>query len=89
MNLTDATRMIVAESVALPDLMRVARYAHDELAAGRRVSHATLRWMLREAGLMGVFDTIKQRHGTDVVKDMVLLLDREINRHVLTAGASA
>ena len=51
MNLSDTTRMILAESVVWPDLMRVTRDVYDELSAGRQVPHTALRWMLREAGL--------------------------------------
>lgn len=80
MNLTDATRMILAESAALPDLMRVTRHAYGELSTGRQVPRSTLRWVLREAGLAGVFDVLKHKHGVNVVKDMILVLDREAGR---------
>ena len=81
MNLIEATRLVMAESAARPDLMRVTRHAYDELSAGREVPHTTLRWMLREAGLSGVFNALDQRHGAEVVKDMILVLEHEIDRH--------
>ena len=78
--------MILAESVVLPDLMKVARYVYDESSAGRQVPHATLRWMVREAGLNGVFKVLAQKYGLDSVKDMILVLGREIDRQVLAGS---
>lgn len=75
---TDATHMILAESAALPNLTRVARHVHAELSRGRRVSPTTVRWMIREAGLAGVFNVLKEKHGTDVVKNMILVLEPEV-----------
>ncbi len=86
MNLSDTTRMILAESVVLPELMKVSSYAYDELSAGREVPHTTLRWMLREAGLSGVFNVLAQKYGLDTVKDMILGLSREIDRQALAAS---
>ena len=86
MNLSDTTRMIMTESVARPDLMKVTRYAYDELSAGRQVPHTTLRWMLREAGLDGVFKVLAQKYGLDTVKDMILVLGREIDRQALVSS---
>jgi hypothetical protein len=82
-NSIDATRMILAESTALPDLATVARHVYVESSRGGRVPHSTLRWMVREAGLQGVFDVLGQRHGTDVVKNMILTLEQEIDRQAL------
>lgn len=86
MNLSDTTRMIMAESVALPDLMKATRYAYDELSAGRQVSGTTLRWMTREAGLNGVFKVLGQKYGQDAVKDMLLGLEHEIGRQALVGS---
>lgn len=86
MNLSDTTRMILAESVVLPDLMRVTRYVYDELSAGRQVPHTALRWMLREAGLNGVFNVLTQKYGADTVRDMILVLEREIDRQALVGS---
>jgi hypothetical protein len=86
MELTDATRMIMAESAAVPDLMRVTRYVHDELSTGRQVPPTTLRWVQREAGLEGVFNALKRKHGAEAVKDAVLVLEREINRRATAGG---
>lgn len=86
MNLSDTTRMIMTESVARAELMKVTRYAYDELSAGRQVPHTTLRWMLREAGLDGVFNVLAQKYGLDTVKDMVLVLEREIDRQALVSS---
>jgi hypothetical protein len=72
----------LAESGSLPDLTRVAHYVYDELAAGRQVPNPTLRWMLREAGLGGVFDVLGKKHGTGTVRDMILFFEREIDQRV-------
>ena len=86
MNLSDTSRMILAESVVLPDLMKVTTYAYDELSSGRQVPPTTLKWMLREAGLAGVFNVLAQKYGLDTVKDMILGLSREIDRQTLDAS---
>jgi hypothetical protein len=86
MNLGDTTRMILAESVVLPDLMRVTRYVYDELSAGRQAPHTALRRMLREAGLNGVFNVLTQKYGADTVRDMILVLEREIDRQALVSS---
>lgn len=86
MNLSDTTRVILAESVVLPDLMKVTRYVYDELSAGRQVPHTTLRWMLREAGLNGIFNVLAQKYGLDTVRDMILVLGREIDRQALVGS---
>ncbi|MEW2357491.1 hypothetical protein [Spirillospora sp. NPDC029432] len=80
MDLTGAVRMILAESAAFPELMRVARDAHDALAAGRRVSHETLSWMLREASRKGLYAVLVEKHGRGAFDDMVVVLCREIDR---------
>jgi hypothetical protein len=80
MNLTDAAHMILAETAALPNLTRVSRYIYDESSTGRVVPHTTLRWMLREAGLQGVFNIIDRKYGGSVVRDMILLFSREVHQ---------
>jgi hypothetical protein len=78
--------MIMAESVVLPDLMRVTRHVYDELAAGHQVPRTALRRMLREAGLNGVFNGLTQKFGADTVRDMILVLEREIDRQALVGS---
>ena len=85
MNLTDVARMILAETAAFPDRTRVSRYVYDESAMGRPVPRTALRWMLREAGLEGVFKVLDKKHGGTVVRDMMLLLSREIDRSALAS----
>ncbi|SEG75558.1 hypothetical protein SAMN04489712_11156 [Thermomonospora echinospora] len=80
MNLTDATRMIMAESAAFPELMRAARDVYDELSAGRRVHYTALNWILREAGRKDLYGVLRQKHGTGAFEDMVTALCREIDR---------
>ncbi|MFB4316564.1 hypothetical protein [Actinomadura sp. 21ATH] len=80
MEITDAVRMVLAESAAFPELMRVARDAHDELAAGRRVSHDALGWMLREASRKGLYGVLIEKHGHAAFDDMVVVLCKEIDR---------
>jgi hypothetical protein len=77
--------MILAASVAWPDLMKVTRYAYGELSAGRQVPHTALRWILREAGLNGVFTALAQTHGLGTARDMILTLSREIDRQAVPA----
>ena len=86
MNLSDATRMILAESLVRPDLTRVTRYVYDELSADRQVPRTALRWMLREAGLAGVFNVLARKHGADTVRDMILVLEREIDGQALVGS---
>jgi hypothetical protein len=42
--------------------------------------------MLREAGLNGVFNVLTQKYGTDAVRDMILVLEREIDRQALVSS---
>jgi hypothetical protein len=72
--------MIMAESAAFPELMRVARDAHDALAAGRQVHHTALSWMLREASRKGLYEVLVRKYGTGAFEDMVVVLCREIDR---------
>jgi hypothetical protein len=72
--------MILAVSAPFPELLRVAREAHDELAAGRPVHHSALEWMLREAARKDLYGTLVQKHGRDAFDDMVTVLGREIDR---------
>lgn len=80
MNLTDATRMIMAESAASPELMRVTRAAYDELAAGRQVQHTVLSWMIREASRKDLYGVLIRKHGSGAFEDMITVLCREIDR---------
>ncbi|GAA2259609.1 hypothetical protein GCM10010402_13950 [Actinomadura luteofluorescens] len=80
MNLPDAMRMILAESAAYPELMRVARDAYDDLAAGRRVHHATLSWVVREASRKDLYGVLIRKHGAAVFDDVITVLCREIDR---------
>ena len=66
--------------------MRGTRYVYDEASSGRQVPHTTLRWMLREAGLNGVFGALKQKHGHNTVKGMIIALQWEIDRHALVGN---
>jgi hypothetical protein len=77
MTSTDASRMILAESAGMPDLARIAGHVSAELSRGRQVPRDMLSWLVREAGLRGVFDAVQRKHGTDVVRDAILLLERE------------
>lgn len=86
MDLSDTARMIMAESVVFPDLMKVTRYAYDELSAGRQVPSTALRWMVREAGLNGVFKVLARKYGHDAVREMILGLSREIDRQALAGS---
>ncbi|RAY14625.1 hypothetical protein DPM19_12745 [Actinomadura craniellae] len=74
--------MILAESAAFPELMRAARDAYDKLAAGRRVHHADLSWILREACRKDLYGVLIRKHGTGAFEDMVVVLSREIDRQV-------
>ncbi|MFF5260257.1 hypothetical protein ACFY4C_15015 [Actinomadura viridis] len=80
MDLKDATRMILVESAAHPELLRVSRQSHEELASGGMVEHTTLSWMLREAARKGVFPALKGKHGDRAFDDLVTVLCREIDR---------
>ncbi len=63
MDLSDATRMILSESAAHPELLRVTREAHDRLARGVGVPHTDLSWMLREAARKNVYPALRTRYG--------------------------
>jgi hypothetical protein len=58
----------------------VTRQAHDELAAGRRVEHTELSWMLREAARKNVYPALRSRYGVAAFDEMVLVMGREIDR---------
>ncbi|MBO2461238.1 hypothetical protein [Actinomadura violacea] len=85
MELSDAARMILTESAPHPELLRVTRQAHDELAAGRPVRHAELSWMLREAARKNVYPAVRARYGAGAFDEMVLALGREIDRQAPVA----
>ncbi|MFI0369545.1 hypothetical protein ACH35V_16850 [Actinomadura sp. 1N219] len=80
MDLRHATRMILSESAAHPELLRVTRQAHDRLALGQQVAHTDLRWMLREAARKNVYPDLHSRYGAAAFDEMVTVLCREIDR---------
>ncbi|WP_067476559.1 hypothetical protein [Actinomadura hibisca] len=80
MNLRDAVRMVLAESAAFPELLRVTRHAYEELDAGRPVPHTSLSWLLREAARKGVYSALVRKHGTPAFNEMVTVLGKEIDR---------
>ena len=71
--------MILSESAAHPDLLRVTRDAHDRLARGERVAHTDLNWMLREAARKNVYPALHARYGTPAFNEMVVTIGREID----------
>jgi hypothetical protein len=80
MDLRDATRMLLAESAPYPELLRVSRHAHDEIAAGRPADYSALSWMLGEAARKGLIPVLERKHGTAAVKTMVTTMAMEIDR---------
>ncbi|MQY05263.1 hypothetical protein [Actinomadura macrotermitis] len=80
MELTDAARMIMAESAPFPELARVSQGAYDELAADRPVHHSALTWMIREACRKDLYGALIRKHGGDAFEDMVTVICREIDR---------
>ncbi|XRQ09262.1 hypothetical protein ACN3XK_74520 [Actinomadura welshii] len=80
MDLRDATRMILSESAEHPELLRVTRQTHDDLARGRRAAHTDLSWMLREAARKNVYPSLHARYGAAAFDEMVTVLAREIDR---------
>lgn len=72
--------MILSESADHPELMRLSRRAHDDLATGRPVPHTALSEMLRMAARKNLFPALKGRHGAVAFEDMVMTLGREIDR---------
>jgi hypothetical protein len=80
MDLTQATHMVLTESAAHPDLLRLARSAYDDLSLGRPVHYTVLTDLLYEASGKAVFDEIKRTYGERAFDDMVLVLGREIDR---------
>jgi hypothetical protein len=80
MDLPQATYLILTESAAHPDLLRLARSAYDDLSLGRPVHHTVLTELLNEASGKAVFGAIKRTYGERAFDDMVLVLGREIDR---------
>ncbi|MFV2178039.1 hypothetical protein ACFHW2_31115 [Actinomadura sp. LOL_016] len=80
MELVDAARMILSESAPHPELLRLARHSHEELAHGRTVPHAMLSEMLREAARKDVYPALRTRYGVPAFEAMVMALGREIDR---------
>jgi hypothetical protein len=89
MDLMQATRMILTESAPHPDLLRMARSAYDELAAGREVHHTVLSALLWEASGKAVFRLIRRKYGESAFNDMVVVLGREIDRQAPVVRRSA
>ncbi|MFB4304844.1 hypothetical protein [Actinomadura sp. GTD37] len=84
MELRDATRMILSESAAHPELLRVTRDAHDRLGRGERVAYNDLSWMLREAARKNVYPALHARYGTAAFNEMVVVMGREIDHQTPT-----
>ena len=80
MELADATRMVLSESAAHPELLRLARHSHEELSQGRPVRHEVLSEMLREAARKDVYPALVARYGRPAFDAMVMSLGREIDR---------
>lgn len=80
MELGDAARMILSGSAGHPELLRVAREAHDRLSHGERVAHTDLSWMLKEAARKNVYPALRARYGAAAFGEMVVVLGREIDR---------
>lgn len=70
----------MAEAAPFPELMRVTRNAHGELATGRPVHHQTLGWMVREASRKDLYGVLIRKHGKNAFDEMVTVLCREIDR---------
>ncbi|RKS79258.1 hypothetical protein BZB76_0709 [Actinomadura pelletieri DSM 43383] len=82
--------MILTESAAHPELLRVTRQTHDRLAQGLRVPHQDLSWMLKEAARKNIFPAVHARYGAASFDAMVTVLSREIDRQTpVPASASA
>lgn len=71
--------MILSESAAHPELLRVTRAAHDRLGRGERVAHTDLTWMLKEAARKNVYPALHARYGRAAFDAMVVALGREID----------
>ncbi|MFC5752291.1 hypothetical protein [Actinomadura rugatobispora] len=80
MELRDAAGMLLAESAAHPELLRLSRHAYDELAAGRAVDHTVLSEMLREGARKDVYGVLKRKYGEQAFENMVMVLAREVDR---------
>jgi hypothetical protein len=78
MTLIEALRVIYDQSTALPGLKKVTRQAYDDLRADRRVPYSTLKWIVREAGLMNILDGIKEVYGANAAKEIILAFEREL-----------
>lgn len=74
--------MMLSESAVHPEFLRLTRHPHDELARGRKVPHARLGGMLREAARKDAFPSLRARHGSAAVDEMMTVLAREIDRQV-------
>ena len=81
--------MILTESAPHPELLRVTRHAHDELARGNQVPHTDLNWMLREAARKNVYPALHARYGSAAFDSMVVALAREIDRQAPVHPSSA
>ncbi|GAA2109954.1 hypothetical protein [Actinomadura alba] len=79
MELKDATRVILMESAAQPDLLRHASNVYDEFAADRQVHYSSLSWMLKRAVVTNVLAGLKERDNATFT-DVVTTLTREIDR---------
>jgi len=74
--------MMLSESAAHPELLRLTRHSHDELARGRQLPHARLSGMLRKTARKDPFPSLRARHGSAAVDEMMTVLAREIDRQV-------
>lgn len=80
MDLKDATLMILAESAAYPEVVRLAQSACDTLADGGQGPHRILSDMLGETSGQGVLRVLQQKYSATAYDAMLTPICREIGR---------
>jgi hypothetical protein len=80
MDLRDATLMLLAESGAHPDLVRIAQSAYDDLSHGTDVSYEVLNDLLGEASGKGVLGALRQKYSPAAYEAILEPICREIGR---------
>jgi hypothetical protein len=80
MDLKDAALTILGESVAYPDLARLAQSAYDQLASDGQVDYRVLSDLIGEASGKGVLRAIHRKYGPTAGDAIFGPILREIDR---------
>jgi hypothetical protein len=80
MDLKDATLMFLSESAGCPAVASLARFAYDQLWAGREVDYRLFDDMLGEASERGVLEAMRNKYNPTAYDAILTPITEEIGR---------